>query len=191
MGLSSFEKGVLIDLARSAATAFIQKGLCDEHAVDIGGLPNSLMEKKGLFVAIYKLGEPRGCMGTILPVLPIWQACMVNARSAAYKDPRFVPLAIHELGHISFEITLVDRLRPFSDISQLEEGIHGLILTKGFHRGVFLPGSIKDLPHDIEEIFTRLRAKADMNDDDPNAPEQWELFDAEVISERTTDDGRR
>jgi AmmeMemoRadiSam system protein A len=190
MGLSSREKGVLIDLARSAATAFIQKGLRDEHAVDTGGLPKALMEKKGLFVAIYKLSELRGCMGTILPVLPLWEACMENARSAAYKDPRFVPLAIHELDHISFEITLVDMPRPFSDISQLEKGIHGLILTKGFRREVFLPGSLNDLPHRIEGIFARLRAKADMNDDDHDAPEQWELFDAEVISERTTDDGR-
>ena len=188
MGLSSFEKGVLIDLARSAATAFIQKGLCDEHAVDTGRLPNALMEKKGLFVAIYKQGELRGCMGTILPVLPIWQACMENARSAAYKDPRFVPLAIHELDHMGFEITLVDMPRPLSHISQLEKGIHGLILTKGFRREVFLPGSLKDLPHKFEEIFARLRAKADMFDDDPDAPEQWELFDAEVVSDRTTND---
>jgi AmmeMemoRadiSam system protein A len=190
MGLSSLEKGVLIDLARSAATAFIQKGLGVEPAVDESGLPNVLLEKKGLFVSIYKQGELRGCMGTILPIMPIWQACMENARSAAYKDHRFMPLAIYELDHIIFEITLVGIPRPFSNISQLEKGIHGLILTKGFRKEVFLPGSLKDLPLDIEEIFERLQDKADMNDDDPNVPEQWELFDAEVISERTKDDGR-
>jgi AmmeMemoRadiSam system protein A len=190
MGLSSLENGMLIDLARSAATAFIQKGLGDEPAVDTRGLPNALMENKGLFVAIYKQGELRGCIGSILPVMPIWQACMENARSATYKDPRFAPLAIQELDHISFEITIIDIPRPFSDISELEEGIHGLILTKGFQKEVFLPGALKELPHNIEGIFARLRAKADMSDDDPNAPEQWELFHAEVISERTTDDGR-
>ena len=189
MGLSSLEKGMLMDLARRAATEFIQKGLGVEPAVDESGLPDALLEKKGLFVAIYKQGELRGCMGTILPVMPIWQACMENARSAVYKDPRFAPLAIHELDHISFEITIVDIPRPFSDISGLEEGIHGLILTKGFRKEVFLPGSLKDLPDDIEEIFARLRAKADMDDDDHDSPEQWELFDAEVISERTTDGG--
>jgi AmmeMemoRadiSam system protein A len=190
MGLSPLEKEMLLDLARSAATAFIQKGLDNESTVDEGGLPGALLKKKGLFVSIYKQGEPRGCMGTILPVMPIWQACMVNARSAAYKDSRFAPLAIHELDHISFEITLIDTPRPFSDTSQLERGIHGLILTKGFRKEVFLPGSLKDLPHNIDEIFASLRAKADMNNDDPNVPEQWELFHAEVLSERTTDDGR-
>jgi len=190
MGLSLLEKGVLIDLARNAATAFIQEGLGEEPDVDTRRLPKALMEKKGLFVAIYKQGELRGCMGTILPVMPIWQACMENARSTAYKDSRFVPLAIHELDHISYEITLVDTPRPFSDISQLEKGTHGIILTKGFRKEVFLPGSLNDLPHNSEGIFARLRAKADMSDDDHDAPEQWELFHAEVISERTTDDGR-
>jgi len=190
MGLSLLEKGVLLDLARSAATAFIQEGLGEEPDIDTRRLPKALMEKKGLFVAIYKQGELRGCMGTILPVMTIWQACMENARSTAYKDSRFVPLAIHELDHISYEITLVDTPRPFSDISQLEKGTHGIILTKGFRKEVFLPGSLNDLPHNSEGIFARLRAKADMSDDDHDAPEQWELFHAEVISERTTDDGR-
>ncbi len=189
MGLSSLEKGVLIDLARSAATAFIQKGLGVEPAVDESGLPGALLEKKGLFVSIYKQGELRGCVGTILPVMPIWRACMENARSAAYKDPRFVPLAMHDLDHIIFEITLVDKPRPFSGTSQLEKGTHGLILTKGFRKEVFLPGSLKDLPNNIEEVFAGLRAKADMNDDDHDAREQWELFDAEVISDRTVNDG--
>jgi AmmeMemoRadiSam system protein A len=185
MGLSSLEKGVLLDLASSAATDFIQEGLGDETVFDTKGLPGALMEKKGLFVAIYNQGELRGCMGTILPVMPIWQACRENARSAAYKDTRFVPIAIHELDHISFEITIIETPRPFSDISQLEKGIHGIILTKGFCREVFLPGSLRDLPYDLEGIFARLRDKADINDDDHDAPEQWELFDAEIISERT------
>jgi uncharacterized protein len=188
MGLSPLEKRVLLDLARGAATSVIQNGPGDEPAVDISNLPDALMEKKGLFVAIYKQGEPRGCTGTIMAVLPIWQACMENARSAAYKDPRFVPIAIHELDQLSFEVTLLDMTRPFSDISQLGKDIHGLILTKGFRIEVFLPGSLKDLPHDIDEIFARLKAKADMNDDDNDAPEQWELFDAQVISESTLHD---
>jgi AmmeMemoRadiSam system protein A len=183
MGLSSFEKGVLLDLARSTVTAFIQQGLVGEHAIDTAVLPKSLLEKKGLFVTIYKLGELRGCMGTILPVMSIWEACRENARSAAYKDPRFVPLASHELDQISFEITTVDKPRPIPDISLPEKGIHGLILTKGFRKEVFLPGSLEDLPRGIEEILAALRAKADMNDDDRDAPEEWELFDADVISE--------
>lgn len=179
------EKGVLIDLARSAATGFIQKGLGDLPAVDITGLPKALMEKKGLFVAIYnKQGELRGCMGTILPVLPIWQGCMENALSAAYKDTRFPPLHINELRYISFEITIIDTPRLLSDISQVTDGIHGLILTQGFRREVFLPGSLKDVPTRIEEIFECLRSKAEIENDEPEAAEVWEVFEAEVISDR-------
>lgn len=184
MGLSSFDKRVLIELARSAATAFIQKGLHDEHAVDIGGLPKALMEKKGLFVSIYKQGELRGCMGNILPVMPIWEACMVNALSAAYKDTRFTPLHVNELGYISFEITVIETPRLLSDLSQVTDGIKGLILTQGFRSEVFLPGSLKDVPRCTEELFESLRAKADIANDEPEAPELWEVFEAEVISDR-------
>jgi AmmeMemoRadiSam system protein A len=186
MGLSSLEKRVLIDLARSAATGFIQKGLGNSPAVDTSGLPKALMEKKGLFVSIYKLSELRGCMGTILPVLPIWQACMENALNAAYKDTRFPPLHVNELGYISFEITIINTPRLLSDISQVTDGIHGLILTQGFRREVFLPGSLKDVPMSmcIEEIFESLRAKAEIVNDEPEAAEVWEVFEAVVISDR-------
>ena len=184
MGLSLLEKGVLLDLARSAATAFIQEGLGEEPDIDTRRLPKALMEKKGLFVAIYKQGELRGCMGTLLPVMPIWEACMVNALSAAYKDTRFTPLHVNELGCISFEITVIETPRLLSDLSQVTDGIKGLILTQGFRSEVFLPGSLKDVPKCTEELFESLRAKADIANDEPEAPEVWEVFEAEVISDR-------
>jgi len=178
------EKEVLLDLARSAATAFIQEGLGEEPDIDTRRLPKALMEKKGLFVAIYKQGELRGCMGTILPVMPIWEACMVNALSAAYKDTRFTPLHVNELGYISFEITVIETPRLLSDLSQVTDGIKGLILTQGFRSEVFLPCSLKDVPTCTEELFECLRAKADIANDEPEAPEVWEVFEAEVISDR-------
>ena len=46
---------------------------------------------------------------------------------------------------------------------------------------MFLPGALRGLPRDLENIFSWLRAKADM-DDDPDSVEQWEIFDAEVVS---------
>jgi AmmeMemoRadiSam system protein A len=141
------------------------------------------MEKKGVFVAVFLGSRLKGCMGTVLPVLPVWEGCMENARNAAYKDSRFAPLAVDELDHVSLEITIIGTPMPFTQIAQLDAGIHGLILTKGFRREVFLPDSLRNLPQGIEDILIMLRAKADM-DDDPGTPEQWEIFDAEVVSER-------
>ena len=187
MGLSVYEKNILINLARSAVKGFMEKGLQDDLAVDLGSLPRSLTEKKGVFVAIYRGSELRGVMGNVLAVMPMWLSCMENARNAAYKDPRFMPLHINEMDYLSFEIAIIDTPRPLSDISELQAGIHGIILTKGFRKEVFLPGSLEYVPHDKGEFFANLKAKADMNDDDHDAPEMWEIFNAEVVSERVKD----
>lgn len=189
MEFSANDKKVLIDLAHRSVRGFIEKGIKDDFDMETGSFPSSLTAKKGVFVAIYHGSSLRGCMGTLLPVLSIWRSCAENARNAAYKDPRFLPVHSNELSNLSFEVTILGVPRPLSDISQLEKGTCGLILTKGFRKEVFLPGALKDLPHSIEEIFAMLRAKVDISEDDHNAPEQWELFDAEVISDRDTDDG--
>ena len=186
MRLSDDEKKVLIRLTRSALMGFVKSGIRAYPEIDRHLLPGSLMEKKGVFVAIYLGSEIRGCMGTVLPVMPIWEACLENSRSAAYKDPRFAPLNVPDLDDIRVEITIIGPPKPFCERAQLEAGIHGLILTKGFCREVFLPGSLRDLPHDIEDIFEKLRPMAGM-DDDPDSPEHWEIFDAQIISERADD----
>lgn len=186
MGLSSDEKKALIRLARSALKGFAESGISAYPEIEMHHLPRSLMEKKGVFVTLYLGSEIRGCMGTLLPVLPIWEACLENSRSAIYKDPRYAPLNVPDLDSIRVEITIIDTPGPFHERSQLETGTRGLILTKGFCREVFLPGSLKDLPDDIEDIFEKLRSMAGM-DDDPESPEKWEIFDAQTISERAGD----
>ena len=182
MGLSEYEKDMLIDLARSAVKGFVERGLKDDLAVDEGALPRSFTEKKGVFVAIYRGIELRGAMGNVLGVMPIWLSCMENARNAAYKDPRSLPIHVHELKDLRFEITIIDDTRSLSDPSELQAG-HGIILTRGFRKEVFLPGSFKDVPRDRDEFFATLKARVGMDHDVSDAPEIWEIFHAEVISQ--------
>jgi AMMECR1 domain-containing protein len=129
-------------------------------------------------------------MGTILPVLPLWQACWENARNAAYKDPRFLPVEAGAGSGIRFEIVVMETPRPFMDISQLGEGECGIILSRGFRREVFLPGSFRFLPGSMEELLQALRRRADMDGEDQGTPEVWEVFGAEVISEEDPLDPR-
>jgi len=186
MGFSAEEKKVLIEIARRSVRSFLEKGLRDDDVFDTSDLPFSLRERKGVFIAIYNGITLRGCMGTILPVLPLWCACAENARNAAHKDPRFLPLFVDELDCIRFEIVILETPRSLSDIAQLGEGTHGIILTKGFRKEVFLPDLLRGIPCTREELFTVLRLKAQIDQDDGNAAESWEMFDAEVISEITT-----
>lgn len=185
MGLSRSDGTMLISLARKALEGYVASGNRESVDIDIQGLPRSITEEKGVFVAVYLEGGLRGCMGSVLPVLPLWEACMENARGAAYKDPRFLPLRVQDLDRISLEITIIDTPRPFTELMELEKGTRGLILTNGFRKEVFLPGALKDLPFSMEETFALLRARAEMGGDH-EGPELWEVFDAEVVSERHT-----
>ena len=54
-------------------------------------LSETLKEKKGVFVTLTINGQLRGCIGTIQPIMPLYEAVIKNAISAAYSDPRFPP----------------------------------------------------------------------------------------------------
>lgn len=97
-------------------------------------------EKKGAFVSIKKEGQLRGCIGTIEPVRDcLAEEIIENAISAATRDPRFPPIDPTELKKLEIS---VDVLSPPEDISgkdQLDVKEYGVIVSKGFRRGLLLP----------------------------------------------------
>ena len=183
MGLSVQEKKMLIDCARGAVTDFLERGVLDDVVPPFPDPRQALHDATGVFVAIYHDGKLRGCMGLPTALLPLWQACRVCARNAACKDPRFLPLAMEELPHVSFEITLMGEARPFEDVSQVLRGNCLLVLEKGFRREAFMPKMIKEAPGDREEIMRYLRDKVSIDADGDDAPETWTVYEAEVFVE--------
>lgn len=176
--LSDQAKDLLLNLARRSVRDFLE-GVRGEE-VD-GPFPEDLQEKKGIFVALYSQGRLRGCIGSILGVLPLWQACRENAWSAAVKDSRFPPVSREELPGLDFEITILEPPRPIRDPSRVRTGKDGLILKKGFRMEVFLPGSVAGLIGERKDLFLELMCKAGFEADD-DAEEEWQAFEAEVIN---------
>jgi AmmeMemoRadiSam system protein A len=187
--LNDHAKKVLLDLAAQAVKDFLE-GDRDESRAGAGLFPDELQEKKGIFVAIYNRGRLRGCIGSLLGVLPLWQACRENARGAAVKDVRFSPVTREELPDLEFEITIIGPARSPADPSQVRPGIDGLVLRKGFRREVFFPGAVAGLMNEPEKLFDALKHKAGFEADDP-AEEEWQVFEAEVISDKISDFGFR
>jgi AmmeMemoRadiSam system protein A len=176
------EKMLLLDLARQAVRNALEGGSGESISrVKDDGFTGRLREQKGVFVAIYNRGTLRGCVGTVLEVLPLWQVCAENARSAAIKDVRFSPITRDEIPALTFEITVIGPSRELRSISEFRPGKDGLILKKGFRMEAFLPGSIPN-----EDIFDRLRAKAGIDPGD-DTPEVWEIFETEIISDKIAD----
>jgi uncharacterized protein len=98
-----------------------------------------LQEKCGAFVTLKKQGKLRGCIGHMTGVQPLHAAVAELARSSAFHDPRFPPLAAEELDKIDIEITVLTPLEEISDPSVIEIGKHGIYLKRGGSSGVLLP----------------------------------------------------
>lgn len=102
-------------------------------------LTPSLKQKSRLFVTLTKDGELRGCIGHVEAIAPIYEAVMDNTYSAAFRDPRFPPVEAAEVPRIRIEISINTPQRRLKDINDIIVGKHGLIIEKGWNRGLLLP----------------------------------------------------
>jgi AmmeMemoRadiSam system protein A len=125
----------------------------------------ALEEKRGCFVTLHKAGALRGCIGTIEPVNSLVANVKDNALKAAFSDPRFLPVKSEELPKIEIEISVLsvpqslDYIDGEDLLRKLEPGVHGVILTQGWHAATFLPQVWVQLP-EKESFLSSLCAKA-------------------------------
>ncbi|MEM3377591.1 MAG: TIGR00296 family protein [Candidatus Bathyarchaeia archaeon] len=143
----SLEEGTfLLQLARKAVKEYLQTGKTIKPPADA---PKKLLEHCGVFVTINSMenGEKtlRGCIGYPYPTNPLVEALIDSAISAATRDPRFHPLSLKELGSVVFEVSvltppeLVEVKKPEEYVSKIKVGEDGLIVEKGFFKGLLLP----------------------------------------------------
>lgn len=97
-----------------------------------------LSELRGAFTTVYSNGQLRGCVGYPSAVSPLYSTVIETAQSAAFEDPRFVPVALSEAPHLQISISV---LSPVSAIraEDVVVGRHGLIISQGIFRGLLLP----------------------------------------------------
>lgn len=133
--LSSEEKGDLLLLARSSIETFLLKNeIIDYHTQN-----SKFLEKKGAFVTLKKRGLLRGCIGFLMPSMPLYQTVIQASIYAACKDQRFIPLSSEELNDIEIEISVLSPLQKIDDPQLVEVGKHGLLISKGDKSGLLLP----------------------------------------------------
>ncbi|MBQ7195985.1 MAG: AmmeMemoRadiSam system protein A [Synergistaceae bacterium] len=98
-------------------------------------------EHKSCFVSIKaKTGELRGCIGTLSPIHEsLDKEIIANAVSASTRDPRFPPMTQDELSNVIFSVDVLSEAEPIESIKQLNPKKYGVIVSKGYRRGVLLP----------------------------------------------------
>jgi uncharacterized protein len=149
----------LLCLARNAIGE--KFGLTPKPVVD---LP-ALHENAATFVTLTQQGALRGCIGSLEAWRPLIEDVQANARSAALRDPRFMPLSACEFSYTHVEVSLLTpaQAMQFKDeadaLSQLRPLIDGIILSKGGKRATFLPQVWEQLP-EPEVFLAHLKEKA-------------------------------
>jgi AmmeMemoRadiSam system protein A len=159
---SKQDQRTLVKLARAALVRAVRDG---ELVALPAGLPGNLLEKKGCFVTLTEGGQLRGCIGNIFPELPLAQAVVQNARSAALNDTRFSPVTPEELGKIAIEVSILSVPSPLKFTSpedllqKLKPHQDGVVLSIGQRRATFLPQVWEQLP-DATDFLSHLAVKA-------------------------------
>ena len=143
----SLEEGkFLISLARNTVKDYLENEETPKPPKDT---PKKLFEHCGVFVTISKVRngekELRGCIGYPYPTNPLVEAVIDSAIQAATGDPRFYPLSADELENVVFEVSVltppvpVQTANPKEYVSKIKVGEDGLIIEKGFQKGLLLP----------------------------------------------------
>lgn len=117
------------------------------------------------FVTLTRQGDLRGCIGSLEAHRPLGLDVRENALAAAFRDPRFAPLAVEEFEHTRVEVSLLTpamaiSFRDEADfLAQLRPGVDGIVFQYGRHRSTFLPQVWESLP-EPQQFMQQLKRKA-------------------------------
>lgn len=130
-------------------------------------IPKEMQRKAGVFVSLKKEGELRGCIGTFMPTADnIYQEIARNAIAAATDDPRFYPVSPEEIEEITYSVDVLSEPEKVSDISELDPKKYGVIVAKGFQKGLLLP-DLEGVDTVAEQLLiTKMKAGIDPSEKD-------------------------
>jgi AmmeMemoRadiSam system protein A len=150
---------VLLAIARGAIGARLRLGVAEAPGHE------ALAKPAATFVTLKQDDDLRGCIGSLQPLRPLGVDVCENALAAAFRDPRFPPLAAVEFERTSVEVSLLsasERLDVTSEedlIARLRPGIDGVILECGRNRATFLP-QVWDSLRQPRQFLAALKRKA-------------------------------
>jgi AmmeMemoRadiSam system protein A len=152
----------LVKLARDTIETYIKTG---EVISPSSELSEEMKGRAGTFVSIKKHGELRGCIGTFSPTQPnIALEVIQNAISASGRDPRFPPVASEELDSLDISVDVLTEPEKISSPDELDPKRYGVIVTKGWRRGLLLP-DLEGVNTTEEQIYIAKRKAGIMPDE--------------------------
>jgi hypothetical protein len=172
--LTQEEGEFLVKLARKTVEVYLKTGKIVNAPEDISA---KLKQRCGVFVTINKpkagKKELRGCIGYPYPTTMLAQAVIECAISSATRDPRFHPLSPNEVDQVVFEVSVLtppEQVKvesPKQFPSKIKVGEDGLIIERGFFKGLLLPQVPVECSWDEEEFLSQCCIKAGL------PPDNW------------------
>jgi len=179
--LSQEEGKFLINLARNTVKEYLENGKTIKPPKETA---KKLFEHCGVFVTISALRhgekELRGCIGYPYPTAPLVEAVIDSAINASTQDPRFEPMNLSELDRVVFEVSVltppvpVEAKNPMEYLSKIKVGEDGLIVERGYYKGLLLPQVPVEWGWCEEEFLCQCCMKAGL------PPDSWLTKDAKV-----------
>ncbi len=184
--LSEIERQRLLQLARKAIEYAMEKKNYPPPDEDFGlDITPPMKEVRAAFVTLNREGRLRGCIGDIFPTRPLYKSVITNAVNAAFQDRRFQPLAAKEMEDLEIEISALTPIRLVDSYEDIVVGKHGVVLTKGNKRAVFLPQVAPEQGWNRDEMLTRLAQKAGLTAEAWKEDTAFEVFEARVFGEKS------
>ena len=178
---SERDRTLLLRIARDAIAAHVTR---QSHSA-LSNLQSAILARPaGAFVTLHKGGDLRGCIGHIEATEPLGKVVGRCAVAACSSDPRFPPVTPGELDAIDLEISLLGPLEPIAGPQDIVVGRDGLVVERGWQRGLLLPQVATEWGWDPETFLAHTCEKAGLPRDAwQNGAKVWR-FQAEVFGER-------
>ena len=181
---SEADRRLLLRLAREAIAAHVGQSRQSAIESTIRNPQSAILTRPaGAFVSLHKHGDLRGCIGHIEPTEPLGHVVPRCAVAACSSDPRFPPITRAELEEIHIEISLLGPLEPIAGSHDVEIGRHGLVVERGWQRGLLLPQVATEWRWDADAFLAHTCRKAGLPLDAWRHGATIWRFEAEVFGE--------
>ena len=179
------ERSLLLELAHQAIVAKLQG-----HEASVQDVSAHLAQPRGVFTTLYWRQKLRGCVGYPLAIMPLYRAVVETAQSAAFDDPRFLPVTPEEAPELKVSLSVLSPLKLIA-AEQIEVGRHGLLISDGARRGLLLPQVPVEHGWDRLTFLEQTCKKAGLPLDAWRHGAKIEAFTAEVFGEEGTEQETR
>ncbi len=170
MNLTDEEKLELLRIARQSITSVVNgRGL-----PEVEPKTENLKTPCGAFVTITINDNLRGCIGYVEPVKSLAEAVNEVAAKSALEDPRFPPVEPDEVDKLEIEISVLSPLKLIKSTDEIKVGEHGIMIKKGWRRGLLLPQVAIEHNLTKEEFLEHTCLKAGLH------PDCWKEKDTEI-----------